>query len=417
MADLFNDGGVLKTIIRSSADTAKPKVGDEVALVYSVIDATPPVSNRNLVYTIGTNVPNLFVPLRTLDRIVCDMKRNEKCTVHISPAYSGCDTALDIELTLVHIRAGLSPLQAPLGDLQQHLLRNPDVMEQMMESPMMQSLLSNPDTMRSLMGSNPQMAQLMEQNPELNNLMNDPEFLQQSMEAMRNPNVMREMMRNTDRAMSNIESLPGGSAALHKMYNEVQAPLFEASQSAMEGPDSKVKDAKQLKLKYGKADSKPTVQPMPNPWATTPPIPTPTVPSQGFDMSAFSQLMQQPGMQQVMGSAARTNPPSGTNPSPQVMQQLFNPASMQAMASLEQSLGMMQRGGVPANGFNSLFGNFLANPQQQYHTQLATLRNMGFTDTAVAIRALERTGGNVDRAVELLISEGSIPHEHNNTQS
>lgn len=236
MSDLFSDQGVVKTVIRASTDALKPKRGDEVTIVYSITSGVDNES-KNLVYTVGTSMNDLFLPLRTIDKIVCDMRRTERCEVHIAPAYSGKADPIDVEITLIHIRQGpgsttngLASLSPPLGDFQNHLLQNPDVMEQMMSSPYMQSLLSNPETMRSLMGMNPQMQQLLEQNPELNSLMNDPEFLQQSMEAMRNPAVMREMMRNTDRAMSNIESLPGGSAALHKLYNEVQAPLFDAAQ-------------------------------------------------------------------------------------------------------------------------------------------------------------------------------------------
>ena len=421
MTDLFNDGGVIKRVVRSSVEGACPHTGEEVAIVYSVLSGGPIVS-KNLVYTVGTEIPDLFLPLRTLDRIVCGMKRNEKCSVTVSPAYSGSESELVVELTLVHIklRAVSTSLASPLGDFQEHLLRNPDVMSEMMTSPLMQSLLSNPETMRSMMGSNPQMQQLMEQNPELNSLMSDPQFLQQSMEAMRNPNMMREMMRNTDRAMSNIESLPGGSAALHKLYNEVQAPLFEATQMGGDSVDNKkVKDAKGLQLKYSDVKKQLTVQPMPNPWVQAqppvvpnpwvqapaiPPIATPVGPDM---MSGMAQMMQDPAMQQLMASMMRTeNRP--VQQSPQTIQQMFNPANLQAMQALEQSLGMM--GGQPRTG--NVFGNFLAqppNPETLYSVQLGTLRSMGFTDVSKSIRALQRTGGNVDRAAALLISEGSVP--------
>ena len=447
MADLFNDGGVIKTILRSSPESIKPRTGDEVALLYTIGGMSAEVSNRNLVYTIGADLPNLFLPRRTLDRIVCEMRHNEKCSVKVSPAYSNAAVELEIEVTSVHIRSRVStfsnnnvaPLAPPVGDFQQHLLRNPDVMEQMMGSSFMQSLMSNPETMRSLMSANPQMQQLLEQNPELNSLMNDPDFLQQSMEAMRNPNVMREMMRNTDRAMSNIESLPGGSAALHKLYNEVQAPLFEASQNIGSSKDAKIKDARQLRLKYGEQAATPIAQPMPNPWVSVPSIPVPTVsapstpsgaPSAMPDLSGMAQMMQNPAMQQMMATMFRTtNAGTSTTPAvpavspfgnPALLQQMFSPANMQAMATLEQSLGFMQRGAgqspaLPQNGFNSMFGNFLAaqqnNPETLYRTQLATLRSMGFNDTPAAIRALQRTSGNVDRAVDLLIAEGAVPNQ------
>ena len=421
MADLFQDQGVIKTVIRPSTDAIRPQRGDEVAIVYIFVSGVD-ISSKNLVYTVGTSDSSLFLPVRTLDRIVCDMRRNEKCIVKISPAYSGKPDEMEVELTLLHVRpgrattsSGVSSLSGQLGDLQSHLLRNPDVMEQMMSSPQMQSLMSNPESMRSLMGMNPQMQELLQQNPELNSMMNDPEFLQQTMEAMRNPAMMREMMRNTDRAMSNIESLPGGSAALHKLYNEVQAPLLEASQ-APSGSVKKVTDSKQLKAKYGDLVNldHPISEPMANPWASSPQIPRPSIPQTRPqpDLAAMGQMMQDPSMQQLMGSMMRQDT-SARNAQPfadpAFLQQLFNPNAMQAMGRLEQSLSALQgpSSSVPHNGFNNLFGNYLnaPSPQTRYQTQLSTLRDMGFTDTQAAISALEQSGGDVDAAAVLLANQ------------
>jgi len=413
MTDLFNDGGVIKTVIRASNDDRNPVAGDEVALTYVITGQEDP-HPKNLLYVIGSNSSELFIPLQTMDRIVCAMKRGERCGVRISPRYAGQSSALSVEFTLLHIRPGaltsLAPPPQSLSQYQDHLLQNPDVMEQMLSSPIMDSLLSNPDIMNSMIEGNPQMQELLERNPELRSMMRDPEFIQQSMEAMRNPSMMREMMRNTDRAMSNIESLPGGSAALHKLYNEVQAPLMDATAGGPmdSGKDEKVVNTKQLKAKYGDSMklTKPVSEPMVNPWA---PRQIPTIPSLApvpsardtFDMSAFASMMQNPAFQQMV------NPPQASPPS---LAQLFDPNSMQAMAQLERSLGMM--GGQPSAGldFNSLFGNFInapssVDPETRYRVQLATLRSMGFEDTQSAIRALDRTGGNVDRAVDILILE------------
>ena len=40
--------------------------------------------------------------------------------------------------------------------MQDQLMRNPEMMQQIMSSPMMDNLLSNPDMLRSIMQSNPQ---------------------------------------------------------------------------------------------------------------------------------------------------------------------------------------------------------------------------------------------------------------------
>ena len=51
--------------------------------------------------------------------------------------------------------------------------------------------------------------QLMERNPEIGHMLNNPDVLRQTMEIARNPAMLQELMRNQDRAMSNLESIPG----------------------------------------------------------------------------------------------------------------------------------------------------------------------------------------------------------------
>ena len=54
-------------------------------------------------------------------------------------------------------------------------------------------------------------------------------FIPQTMELARNPAMMQEMMRNQDRALSNLESIPGGYNALRRMYTDIQEPMFSAA--------------------------------------------------------------------------------------------------------------------------------------------------------------------------------------------
>ena len=62
----------------------------------------------------------------------------------------------------------------------------------------------------------------MERNPEINHMLNNPDILRQTMEIARNPAMLQELMRNQDRAMSNLESIPGGQSALQRMYRDIQ---------------------------------------------------------------------------------------------------------------------------------------------------------------------------------------------------
>lgn len=58
------------------------------------------------------------------------------------------------------------------------------------------------------------------------------------MELARNPAMMQEMMRNQDRALSNLESVPGGYNALRRMYTDIQEPMFTAAREQV-GPGDK----------------------------------------------------------------------------------------------------------------------------------------------------------------------------------
>jgi ubiquilin len=108
-------------------------------------------------------------------------------------------------------------------------------MREIMNMPAMQNLMNNPDLIRNMIMSNPQMREIMDRNPDLAHVLNDPSVLRQTLEAARNPEIMREMMRNTDRAMSNIESSPEGFNMLRRMYETVQEPLLNATTMGGEG--------------------------------------------------------------------------------------------------------------------------------------------------------------------------------------
>merc|ERR1719388_353995 len=79
-----------------------------------------------------------------------------------------------------------------------------------------------------MMRMNPQMSQLMEQRPEIARLLEDPEVLQQSMRMMANPSLMREMTRNADRAIGQLDAMPGGHNALVQAHQEFADPLYQA---------------------------------------------------------------------------------------------------------------------------------------------------------------------------------------------
>ncbi|KAK8629803.1 hypothetical protein V6N13_078631 [Hibiscus sabdariffa] len=167
--------------------------------------------------------------------------------------------------------------------VQQQLTQNPNMMREIMNTPAIQSLVNNPELMRTLIMSNPQMREIIDRNPELGHILNDPSILRQTLEAARNPELMREMMRNTDRAMSNIESSPEGFNMLRRMYENVQEPFLNAT--TMAGNDGNTPGSNPFTALLGnqggshlpintsvtgsestQGQTSPNTNPLPNPW-------------------------------------------------------------------------------------------------------------------------------------------------------
>ncbi|KAI3888535.1 hypothetical protein MKW92_035064 [Papaver armeniacum] len=90
---------------------------------------------------------------------------------------------------------GMLGTEAEFEQVQQQLTQNPNMMREILNMPVMQSLMDNPDLMP---------------------------LYAQTLEAARNPELMREMMRNTDRALT----------CLRRMYETVQEPLMNATTMA-----------------------------------------------------------------------------------------------------------------------------------------------------------------------------------------
>ncbi|KAK9948261.1 hypothetical protein M0R45_003846 [Rubus argutus] len=125
-----------------------------------------------------------------------------------------------------------------LEQVQQQFIQNPNVMRDIMNMPLFQNLVTNTDIVQNMIMSIPQMREIIDQHPEIGHVLNDPGTLRQTLEAARNPELMREMMRNSDRAMSNIEASPEGFNMLRRMYENVEAPLLNASSTMAGGADN-----------------------------------------------------------------------------------------------------------------------------------------------------------------------------------
>ncbi|XP_027435646.1 ubiquilin-3 [Zalophus californianus] len=144
----------------------------------------------------------------------------------------------------------------------------PEFVAQIIDDPFIQGLLSNTGLMCQLVLDNPHMQQLIQHNPELGHILNNPEIMRQTLEFLRNPAMMQEMMRSQDRALSNLESIPGGYNVLRTMYTDIMDPMLNAVQEQFGGnPFATATTANAT------SSSRPSrtenCDPLPNPWAST----------------------------------------------------------------------------------------------------------------------------------------------------
>merc|ERR1711957_589197 len=236
------------------------------------------------------------------------------------------------------------PMDQMMAQSQQMMMQNPEMMQQLMNSPWVQQMLDNPEMLRGMMRMNPRMNELMESRPEIARMMDDPDMLRQSVRMMSNPSLMREMTRNADRALGNLDAMPGGHQALVRAHEEYIDPLYNAMSSSSNGGAAGVNSYT--------AESAPNTEALANPWGPPPaaaPAPSPT-PAMGQPSTpASSPLMPSAG---AMGMNANQH---GGNPMQQMMQQMMqNPAMMGQPAMGQPAMGQPAMGqpaiGQPAMG-------------------------------------------------------------------
>jgi ubiquilin len=106
------------------------------------------------------------------------------------------------------------------------------------------------------------------------------QVLRQSMEMMRNPNAMREAMRSQDLQMSQLENIPGGFNAMRRMFEDVQEPMMEASQSM--GAAQQNNNTNNANSTSSTPSTAPTNTALPNPWGGGAPANNSIAQPQGF---------------------------------------------------------------------------------------------------------------------------------------
>lgn len=162
--------------------------------------------------------------------------------------------------------AGSNTFMDLQAQMQNELMGNPEMIRTVLDNPLVQQMMDNPDTMRTLLTANPQMQELMQRNPEISHMLNNPELLRQTMELARNPSMLQELMRSHDRAMSNLESVPGGYSQLQRIYRDIQEPMLNAASESFSGnPFAGLVDNTSGANPQQGSENR---DPLPNPWAS-----------------------------------------------------------------------------------------------------------------------------------------------------
>ncbi|KAJ1723345.1 hypothetical protein LPJ53_002293 [Coemansia erecta] len=309
-------------------------------------------------------------------------------------------------------------------------------------NPARQIFLANPQLAQTLMMANPQMREAMENNPELRNLMRDPQIMQQSLDAVQNPQLMQEVQRNNDRVLSNLESAPGGYAHIRRMYHSIQEPLSRVAEDSTRMPLDELNQRRARMLGVTKPDmAKVNTTPLPNPWArnrqrssTRPAADTrnpfgmfdqvsrnadrlarldistnqqptsrqsarpysqerPAMPrsqAQFGDLSSFASLLQQEQHQHQRHSGLASRSSALPESSPR-------PTQMSAMSIVNPDIASTHTSSATAAA--------TADNRDRFRHELDQLEEMGFSDEDKNLRALIETDGDLDSALTIIAGE------------
>ncbi|XP_062983873.1 LOW QUALITY PROTEIN: ubiquilin-1-like [Elgaria multicarinata webbii] len=138
-----------------------------------------------------------------------------------------------------------------------------ELISEVMQHLFVRNLFSNPGQGWQMILSVPQMQQLAEQN----HIFNNSKFLREMINVATSPAVMDEIIRSHDRALSNLESIPGGYSALQQLYNDIEAPMLNAVQAQFQGNPFAPSESKPSSGAISPLAQTENREPLTNPWA------------------------------------------------------------------------------------------------------------------------------------------------------
>ncbi|KAH0625317.1 hypothetical protein JD844_033831 [Phrynosoma platyrhinos] len=220
-----------------------------------------------------------------------------------------------------------------VGDAPEQDTTRQELISEVMQHPFVQNLFGDTEQVRQMIMSVPQMQQLAQQNPEISHILNNSEFLREMIDVATSPAVMDEIIRNHDRALSNLESIPGGYSALQQLYNDIEAPMLNAVQAQFQGnsafTSSESKSSSGDMAPLSRMENR---EPLPNPWAPQ----SNSSGDNGFngDANGVGNGARQPGYIHItLNTRVRLNLSKSENIQNMVHQLTDNPEFMQSMTN------------------------------------------------------------------------------------
>lgn len=176
------------------------------------------------------------------------------------------------------------------------------------------------------------------------------------MELARNPSMLQELMRSHDRALSNLESIPGGYSALRRMYRDIQEPMLNAATNVRNPFAALVENSNNQEPPVNPQQGQENRDPLPNPWGqggqsdqSTTSSPTPS-PGARVGGGLGGGLLDSPGMQSLTAQMMEN---------PQLLRNMLNAPYTRSMLEAMAADPNMASRVISANPF------LRSNPQMQ----------------------------------------------------
>lgn len=173
------------------------------------------------------------------------------------------------------------------------------------------------------------------------------------MELARNPSMLQELMRSHDRALSNLESIPGGYSALRRMYRDIQEPMLNAATNVRNPFAALVENSNNQEPPVNPQQGQENRDPLPNPWGPQGPPDQSTTNSQTPSQDAgrgAGGLLDSPGMQSLTAQMMEN---------PQLLRNMLNAPYTRSMLEAMAADPNMASRVISANPF------LRSNPQMQ----------------------------------------------------